>query len=428
MRRIAGAILAAAAFATSAFAQPPAATHAPPPVPLVSQGHPAQWIFVYKLNASAFPTNPADPGRVCPFGGSRRPGSIGAQYAYATDAHPQLQQGPGLIGTSVNDPVGATFAEIYNGHYSYVVWNDQFQNFPMRELGIPWGHSKGILAWNEDGEGLVLQVTTPAWPGSGSALHPRRGEGNTLGCLTHARNNMTNAQHFFALRLSAHDVEQVLTALENASVVTDVHDATHQIASIGGPPSIQALAMRLGVQSPSIAVTDATLSSGVRLISKPSLLHVPPWQLVSAVLSGPSDASGPELRTATWWAAPRIPSTPAAGDPSCWGFRLHPGPVAIGTTGLWSTRAISLIGGSNHAKIGVSVTDHDAAPWYTIFGDLNQQGALADNPATTNRDECASSQNGRGGLFFVVQGQALHDSVRDLIQGQSAPVAPPPRP
>ena len=53
---------------------------------------------------------------------------------------------------------------------------------------------------------------------------------------------------------------------------------------------------------------------------------------------------------------------------------------------------------------------------YTIFGDMNQQGALS--------GKCASSQNGRGGMFFILEDQALHDSVAALIDGNSAPVAP----
>ena len=156
-----------------------------------------------------------------------------------------------------------------------------------------------------------------------------------------------------------------------------------------------------------------TLSSGVRLISKPSALHVPPWQLVSARLGGVP------LRTATWWTAPAIPATDAATKIACWDAALgKPGAVAIATTGTWSGKTIGLQGGPspdrNHGKIGVSTGgDHP----YAIFGDMNQQGALG--PAA----KCGSSQNGRGGLFFVVEDRALHDSVAALIAGDSAPVA-----
>ena len=37
-----------------------------------------------------------------------------------------------------------------------------------------WGHSKGMLAWNDDGAGVIMQVTTPGWPRSGSNLFAKR--------------------------------------------------------------------------------------------------------------------------------------------------------------------------------------------------------------------------------------------------------------
>lgn len=406
----------AAALMLPVAAQAQPAPNAPPPVPLVAQGQPADWIFVFKLNAGVFPTAANDPARACPFGGSpstARP--IGQQYIYATNANPELRTGTGLVGTSTGDPVGATFAQIFNGDYSYVVWNDQFQGSPMPDRPAPWGHSKGIIAWNQDGDGVVIQVSTPSWPGSGSARSPRQGDGNTLGCI--ARNNVIFSQHFFALRLTRPDVEQVLDALANASVATNV--TLPQLASIGGPPTVRSRALTLGRLSSSTAIMNRTLSSGVRLISKPSALNVPPWQMVSAVLSAPAAASGPPLRTANWWATPFIPSTDSAGDPGCWGLPQHPGPVAIATSGSWSGTPIGLWGGhapnGNHAKIGISL---GGAPWYTIFGDLNQQGTLSgdDRP-------CRSSQNGRGGLFFVVDDRQLHDSVQALIAGNTAPTA-----
>jgi hypothetical protein len=406
----------AAAF-TLAAAAPAQPGTAPPPVPLVSQGHPADWIFVFKLNAGVFPTAANDPARACPFGGSptRYRQAFSQQYAYASSANPTLQTGQGLVGTGPGDPVGATFAQVYNGNYSYVVWNDQFQGHPMADRPSPWGHSKGMLAWNQNGDGLIVQVSTPAWPGAGNAIAPRQGDGNTLGCT--AGNNVMFSQHFFALRLTPQDVAQVLTGLANASVATDV--TIPQLARIGGPQNIQTAARMLGRLSSSTAVFDTTLSSGVRLISKPSALHVPPWQMVSALLGAPAAGSGPPLRTANWWATPAIPSTSSAGDPGCWGIPQHPGPVAIATNGVWNGRPIGLWGGhapnGNHAKIGVSL---GGAPYYAIFGDLNQQGSLS--PATR---PCTSSQNGRGGLFFVVSNRQLHDSVAALIAGDTAPAA-----
>jgi hypothetical protein len=65
----------------------------------------------------------------------------------------------------------------------------------------------------------------------------------------------------------------------------------------------------------------------------------------------------------------------------------------------------------NHAKVGVST---DASRPYTIFGDMNQEGALS--------GECNISQNPRGGLFYVVEDKDLTKSVTKLIS------PPPPVP
>src|SRR6185437_1002314 len=154
------------------------------------------------------------------------------------------------------------------------------------------------------------------------------------------------------------------------------------------------------------------LSSGIELISKPSGLHVPPWQMVSATLDGV------DLRTATWWANPRIPTTTSSTTIACWDSSLGtPRAVEIATTGQFSGKALGLQGvassSGNHAKIGVSLsgTHH-----YTILGDMNQQGALSGN--------CKSSQNGRGGLFYVIDDDALSTPITDLITGDTAPSLP----
>jgi hypothetical protein len=219
------------------------------------------------------------------------------------------------------------------------------------------------------------------------------------------------SQHFFALRLTPADTAAVLDALANASVVTDV--ANPQLARLGGPPELEQRARLLGRKSASLQVLDVMLSSGVRLISKPSALHVPPWQMLSARLGGTP------LRAATWWASPRIPTTVAGQTIICWSDSLGaPGAVDIAASGAWAGRRIGLQGGpqpdANHAKVGVSI---DGAHHYAIFADLNQQGRLT--------GKCDSSQNGRGGLFFVVDDAALHASLSALIAGDTASTAIP---
>ena len=317
------------------------------------------------------------------------------------------------MGDTTNDPLGATYDEIYSGSLYYVVWNDQFYQDPKLaacgssdSCSAPWGHSKGIVAWNDSGNGIVIQVTTPDWPGSGSNQHPRQEEGNTLGC-TERDNDVMVSQHFFALKLTKDDVVKVLTALQNASVVTDPHDA--QIVRNGGPTEISTLVTNLGKKSTSTTFIQDTLSTGVQLISKPSALHVPPWQMVSSVLGGVS------LRVATWWASPRIPSTTSSTTIDCWDPSLSaPGAVEIATSGQFAGKTFGLKGiaapDGNHAKIGVSTS---STHHYTIFGDMNQQGAISGN--------CKSSQNGRGGVFYVIDDLDLSGSVQDLISGDTAP-------
>jgi len=379
------------------------------PTPIIEQ-HDVKWLATFKFNAATAPTDPASPLRACTFGGSKQTyRQFGQSYAVATDEDAELKAGDGLVGVGTSDPVGETFGKIYRGSYHYVVWNDQFYDSPKingcsGSCSSPWGHSKGILAWDDSGEGTVLQVTTPSWPASGSGSTPRVDDGNTLGCIED--NNLLVSQDFFALRLSKPDVIQVLKALANSSVVTDPSDP--QLVNNGGPQEISDLVSKLGVVSPSTGVTKVTLSSGIQLISKPSKLHVPPWQLVS------SELGSVPLKVATWWAAPKIPSTDSTTAIDCWDKNLPaPGAVTIVQYGQWQGKRIGLQGGAgpafNHAKIGVSVGgDHH----YSIFGDMNQQGALTGN--------CGSSQNGRGGMFYVVDDSSLADSISTLLTDPQA--------
>jgi hypothetical protein len=381
------------------------------PVPLLAAGHPVTWWFAFKLNSATFPGCGAQTRGSCSFGGSPQSYRVGQQFVYASSENQTLQQGDGCAGTTFSDPLGATFDEAYHGEFHYIVWNDQFKGDPAipgcgDDCASPWGHSKGMVFWNDVGTAVVLQVTTPSWPGAGSEAHPRASDGNTLGCVRD--NNVKYSQHFFALKLSKEDLLKLLAALSNASVATD--PSNPQVVSNGGPADVQDLVRTLGHKQTGTTATMDTLSSGIRLISKPSSLHVPPWQLVSSLVGGVP------LRAATWWASPLIDSTTAATPVTCWDSSLaSPAAVEIATSGDWNGTTIGLKGfvaDGNHAKIG---TTTDGSSGLVIFGDLNQQGAL-------DGSDCGRSQNGRGGLFFVLNEPALASSVASLIRGESAPV------
>jgi hypothetical protein len=392
----------------------PTVVAAQAPTPLVATGQPVTWWVVFKFNAAAFAGCGGTARLQCTFGGEvKNDRQYGEQFAFASSNKPTLEKGEGCNGETSTDPLGATYGEIYTGSFHYVVWNDQFYDDPKiegctKQCSSPWGHSKGMLAWDDDGEGMVIQVTTPSWPAAGNQAHPRESDGNTLGCV--ADNDILVSQHFSALRLTKDDLANVLQAVATASVVTYPADA--QIVNTGGPADIQALVAKLGRKSTSKTITMTTLSSGVQLISKPSAVHVPPWQMVSAELGGIP------LRVATWWANPKIPTTTGSTTVNCWDAQLgSPGAVEIATSGVWENAYLGLIGtpspSGNHAKIGVSMDGHSD---FAIFGDMNQQGALSGD--TSN---CKRSQNGRGGLFYVVKDHNLSQSVAAMLTGESAP-------
>jgi hypothetical protein len=389
----------------------------PAPAPLLSTQDPAvDWWFVFKFNASDFPGCGAPAvARTCSFDDRLTPpaypGGFGQQFVFASSADPHLVKGGGCAGETHTDPLGATFGHVFNGpSYFYLVWNDQPKGHPSiagctagKDCASPWGHAKGLLAWNEAGKGLLLQVTTPSWPLAASRNSPRQGDANTLGCV--ADDDVKLSQHFFALRLTHPDLVAVLKGLQNASVGTD--PAQLQLVRNGGPADVQSLVGALGKKSKGSTVVRAKLSSGVEMIAKPSALHVPPWQMVSALLGGVS------LRTATFWDSPKIATTHQGEVVDCWDASLkQPGGVEIALTGQWHGKSIKLSSGGNHAKLGVAI---DPASALVVFGDENQQGSLT--------DKCQRSQNGRGGLFFVLENKALADDVRSLLRGTTAPGA-----
>ena len=425
MRRLRAAVigLTAAAFASCA-----ALAADPAPVPLLTKdGQSVDWWFVFKFNSSKTfagcgPRDAAkkkkedDESRQCIFGGKvQTKTGFGQQFAFASSDSAKLDDGHGCTGATLTDPVGATFDQVYHGTFNYLIWNDQFYKDPAVKAcsgdscGAPWGHSKGLLAWNDDGAGFIMQVSTPAWPRSGSIKFDKRkgDKGNTLGCNS-SNNNLRASQHFFALKLTKDDLVEVLKALKNASVVTD--PTKLQIVHNGGPTDVRKLVEDLGTRPKKDAeqLIKTTLSNGVIMISKPSGLAVPPWQMVSAELESAGE------RAATWWTKPWIPTTTEDTDVKCWDDKLlkdkEPGPVAIARTGSWDKLEINLTAPSNHAKIGTAVTKSGN---YAVFGDMNQQGAL-------KPPGCDKSQNGRGGLFFAVKNDDLFKSVQKLIAGDTA--------
>ena len=92
-----------------------------PPSPMAGKNTPVDWMFAFKFNAHSFPgctddgTTPAV-GSEGIFGGTVDTYKSGhsQQYVFATSAAPTLVKGTECLGATLEDPLGATFAQIYN--------------------------------------------------------------------------------------------------------------------------------------------------------------------------------------------------------------------------------------------------------------------------------------------------------------------------
>jgi len=324
---------------------------------------------------------------------------------------------------SGSDPVAKTFEQIFSGIASnFVIWNDQLYEDPRPDItpsceescSAPWGHSKGFIAWDANGDGFVVQVTTPDWPGNGDNSSHRATQGNTLGCTDD--DNVLVSQHFFGLRLKFSDTLAVLQAMKRASVVTDPSN-TQLVKLTDSPGELTSLVKSLGQVDSSGDVLRVTLSTTtadgnkVQLFAKPHSLEVPTWQLVSALLQKP-------IRVASWWMWPKVDSTADGFRPGCWSDSLEwPKEVQVATSGRWNGKTFGLKGGSgtddNHAKVAHSLTGS-----LSVMGDMNMQGTLV-----PKKGLCSSSQNGRGGLFFVLDDATLHSDITALLTGSTGPYA-----
>jgi hypothetical protein len=88
------------------------------PQPFLAKGHPVDWWFVFKFNSATFPDCGAEIARQCIFGGSPKEYRFfGQQFVYASSENAKLQKGGDCVGDSTDDPIGATFDQVYNGSF-----------------------------------------------------------------------------------------------------------------------------------------------------------------------------------------------------------------------------------------------------------------------------------------------------------------------
>jgi hypothetical protein len=137
----------------------PCAFAADAPVPLLAKGKPVDWWFVYKFNVTSFGGCGKDSGRrTCPFGGTvqtKYGANFSQQFVFASKGggkdseQGKLAMGKGCLGMTLQDPLGATFDEIYHGSPYFIIWNDQFYGDPKIE-----GCGKG----NCDSPGVISRA------------------------------------------------------------------------------------------------------------------------------------------------------------------------------------------------------------------------------------------------------------------------------
>src|SRR5262249_38740836 len=107
-----------------------AQAQAPAPSPAIAQGQAADWRVGFKCHTKTFLGCGDNDGRECRFGGEPQAYDFSQQFVYASSADKHLQKGQGCAGATPSDPLGATFASIYDNDFYFIIWNDQFYGDP----------------------------------------------------------------------------------------------------------------------------------------------------------------------------------------------------------------------------------------------------------------------------------------------------------
>jgi deoxyribonuclease-2 len=113
----------------------------------------------------------------------------GSQYLYGES----LTVSPYSMNDTENGALSHTVKQLWSSDtQAYVVWNDGVPNDP--NYSFTYGHTKGLFAFNSDGEGFVLTHSVPSYP---------QGPNSTKTYLGLGGNAWTYAQSFLCLTVSA---------------------------------------------------------------------------------------------------------------------------------------------------------------------------------------------------------------------------------
>ncbi|KAF0686505.1 Aste57867_21692 [Aphanomyces stellatus] len=374
----------------------------------------------------------------------------GLCYLYADANNPKLRHfrdaGYDCLGQGGNDPVSQTLRQRQNASH-WAIFNDQLNAIAEKvdKRRVCSGesdfnaHAKGAVAFNDDAGGFVLQTSTPNFPDPTLQSSKTSGAATSddfvrLGCQQD--NNVEFAQHLFAMSLDAAALDAVgrgwqASRLCSANHYRDMqarlaspallHDTKHAIAKALVNPDLDVTAST----NMTIEAKACGKSATIRGLFKGKLSEVPPWAMAAETFRS-------DLSVASWWDENYgIPSlcdgdnfaaTPRAfclkNDPL---FLRHDGTFPYNVENLmeatwtmpggdkasWSLRGGRVRDG-NHGKWAIATPRDAHAASTSIFADLNMEGF----PCSKN---CNGSQGGRGGSFYGIDNDELHESLVSLI-------------
>ena len=392
-------------------------------VPIDWNGNPVDWWIAIKLPADLL--NNSCPSPICT--GSTYPDSYSGLACLYADANTPAFVYKTCLGQG-NDALSNTLNQIWDGSSGsspyFQIWNDQFNvgmHSPDKSQGCeaPGAHSKGALAYDDDGNGWYLSATTPAFPDI-STTPPE----NALGCQSD--NNLKLAQQFFCFSLGSSDFQKLASTmnvcrfcarcdpasscqnLDSSDLGTTLATAFDYDNNKGSSDCLYANISTFGVDGATPLAITAVMKGNQALVS--------PWSLVATVLQT-------DLSVVSFWLASPLLPTICAGDiwsDNCLRASINGSTLALNDYSVENIMKLTASGvsfnateGQNHMKWGVGTPHDGSSSSWVIFGSMNQQGSAGDNACDSG---CApGAQNGRGGDFFAFANATLWKSLTQMV-------------
>ena len=253
--------------------------------------------------------------------------AFGQQFAFASSEDGALRQGSGCAGATLTDPIGATFDQVYNGSFHYLIWNDQFYHDPVglglqgRQLRRALGPLEGTARLERCGRRLRHAGLDAGVAALGQ--QPVRHAQGEQGQYARLQQLEQQSARQPALLCAQADQQRCLVEVLDGAEECERGDRSRpslQIVQNGGPPDVRKLVddSENGRTQGRASIIKTELSSGVIMISKPSGLACA--ALADGFVIADSEPTPAEhaQRTATWWTKPWIPTTTNSTAIRCW--------------------------------------------------------------------------------------------------------------